>query len=84
MCACAGFTLVVTTSSTNGSFLLFRTNRLRITLPEVDNQVGKEGPQGERPWNLKNISRGIVWIAVESRQSYILSYILKYDLPLSI
>ena len=42
MCAYAGFTLVNSTSSTSGSFLLLRTNRLSITLPGADNQVGKE------------------------------------------
>ena len=41
MCAYAGFTLVNSTSSTSGSFLLLRTNRLIITLPGEDNQVGK-------------------------------------------
>ena len=43
MCAYAGFTLVNSTSSTSGSFLLLRTNRLSITLPGADNQVGKGG-----------------------------------------
>ena len=46
MCAYAGFTLVNSTSSTRGSFLLLRTNRLSITSPGADNQVGKEDPQG--------------------------------------
>ena len=44
MCAYAGFTLVNSTSSTSGSFLLLRTNRLSILLPGADNQVGKEDP----------------------------------------
>ena len=38
MCAFAGFTLVNSTSSTSGSFLLFRTNRLNIRLPVTDIQ----------------------------------------------
>ena len=67
MCAYAGFTLVNSTSSTSGSFLLLRTNRLSITLPGADNQVGKEDPQGERRWNPKNLSWGVVFVAVESK-----------------
>ena len=67
MCAYAGFTLVNSTSSTSGSFLLLRTNRLSITLPGVDNQVGKEDPQGERRWNPNNLSCGVVFVAVESK-----------------
>ena len=67
MCAYAGFTLVNSTSSTSGSFLLFRTNRLSITLPGADNQVGKEDPQGERRCNPKNLSWGVVFVAVESK-----------------
>ena len=35
----SGFTLVNSTSSTSGSFLLLRINRLSITLPGADNQV---------------------------------------------
>ena len=62
MCAYAGFTLVNSTS-----FLLFRTNRLSITLPGADNLVCKEDPQGERPWNPKNHSWGVVSVAVESK-----------------
>ena len=48
MCAYAGFILVNSTSSTSWLFSLLRTNRLSITLPGADNQVGKEDPQGER------------------------------------
>ena len=64
MCAYAGFTLV---NSMSGSFLLLRTNRLRITLLGADNQVGKVDPQGERHWNPKNLSWGVVFVAVESK-----------------
>ena len=67
MCTYAGFTLVNSTSYTSGSFLLLRTNRLSITLPGADNQVGKEDPQGERRWNPKNISWVVVFVAVESK-----------------
>ena len=55
------------TSSTSGSFLLLRTNRLSITLPWADNQVDKEDQQGERRWNPKNLSWGVVFVAVESK-----------------
>ena len=45
MCAYYGCTLVNSTSSTRGALLLLRTNRLHITSPGADNQVGKEDPQ---------------------------------------
>ena len=48
---------------TSGSFLLLRTNRLSITLPGADNQVGKEDPQGERRWNPKNLHWGVVFVS---------------------
>ena len=56
MCAYAGFTLVNSTSTTRGSFLLLRRNRFSITLPGTDNQVCKEDSQGVRRWNPKNLS----------------------------
>ena len=65
MCTYTGFTLV--NSSTSGSFLLLRTNRLSIALSVADNQVCKEDPQGERRWNPKNLSWGVVFVAVESK-----------------
>ena len=33
----------------------------------MDNQVGKEDPQGERRWNPKNRSWGVMFVAVESK-----------------
>ena len=65
MCTYAGFTLVNSTSSTSGSFLLLRTNRLSITLPGADNQVGKG--DNKRRWNPNNMSWGVVFVAVKSK-----------------
>ena len=67
MCAYAGFTLVNSILYTSGSFLLLRTNRLCITLPGADNQVCKEDPQGERHWNPNNLSWGVVFVVVVSK-----------------
>ena len=33
----------------------------------ADNQIGKDGPQGERLWNPKNFSWGAVFVADESK-----------------
>ena len=68
MCAYSGFTLVNSTSSTSGSFLLLRTNCLSITLHGVDNHVCKEDFKGvgwKRRWNPNNISLGVVFGTVE-------------------
>ena len=67
MCAYDGFTIVNSTSSTSGSVLLLQTNRISITLPGVDNQVGKEDPQGEQRWIPKYLSWEVVFVAVERK-----------------
>ena len=69
ICVYTGFTLVNLTSSTSRSFLLFRTNSRSITLPGGDNQVGKEDSQGDQRWNTKNLSWGVVFVAVEKQIS---------------